>query len=84
MLSLRFHRLSALQQGCTMHMSNASKENKMNRYIMEEFYQDPALVRRLYNQAHLERVRALGAAFQWLRERLTPRLHLRDRLARLG
>jgi hypothetical protein len=84
MQSLRFYRLSAPQQGCTMRMSNASKEKLMNRYIMEEFYQNPALVQRLYDQAHLERVRALRAAFQWLRDRLTPRLHLRDRLARLG
>jgi len=56
----------------------------MNRYIMEEFYQDPALVQRFYDQARRERMRALVAAFQWLRDRLTPRLHLRDRLARLG
>ena len=56
----------------------------MNRYIMEEFYQDPALRRRLFERAHRERRRMFVAAFRWLRQRLTPRLHLRDQLARLG
>jgi len=56
----------------------------MNRFIVEEFYLDPRLGRRLYRRAREERTRTLRAAFAWLRDRLTPRLHLRDHLARLG
>ena len=56
----------------------------MNRYIIDEFYQDPALRRRLYAMARRERTQWVKSAFAWLRERLTPRLHLRDHFARLG
>ena len=39
----------------------------MNRYIMEEFHNDPAaLRRRLSGAAHRERSRAVGDAFLWL------------------
>jgi len=49
----------------------------MNRYILEEFHSNPALVRRVYARASRERSRALHSAFAWLRAHLTPRLHLR-------
>lgn len=49
----------------------------MNRYILEEFHSNPALVRRIYARASRERSRALYAAFAWLRAHLTPRVHLR-------
>jgi len=45
----------------------------MNRYVMEEFYQDPALRRRLFEDARRERGRALRAGLAWLRRHLTPR-----------
>ena len=38
----------------------------MNRFVMEEFYQDPQLGRRLYAKAHRDRARALGAGLAWL------------------
>ena len=39
----------------------------MNRYMMEEFHNDPAaLRRRLSGAAHRERSRAVGDAFLWL------------------
>ena len=38
----------------------------MNRFIMEEYYRDPALGRRLYEAAHRERARAIGAGLAWL------------------
>ncbi len=39
----------------------------MNRYIMEEFHNSPALLRRrLTTAAHRERSRAIGAGFAWL------------------
>ena len=62
----------------------------MNRTLLEEFHNDPALVRRLMRQAHLERSRAIGAGFAWLLGRLKALLVQRgafrpDRfLARLG
>jgi len=56
----------------------------MNRYILEEFHSNPALLRRAYARASRERSRALYAAFRalpsafaWLRKLLTPRVHLR-------
>jgi hypothetical protein len=69
------------------HAHVKRKEKPMNRYIMEEFYNDPAaLRRRLSGEAHRERNRAIRAAFAWLRDRLTPRIRLRPSrwLARLG
>ena len=45
----------------------------MNRYVMEEFYNDPALRRRLFAAAHKERTRAVLAGLVWLRRRLLPR-----------
>ena len=42
------------------------KENRMNRFIMEEFYDSPALGRRLYEATRLERARAIGAGLAWL------------------
>jgi hypothetical protein len=78
------------------HAHVKRKEKPMNRYVMEEFYNDPAaLRRRLSGEAHRERSRAIGAAFSWLlgrpawllgvaRKRLTPRLRPARWLARLG
>jgi hypothetical protein len=40
----------------------------MNRYVIEEFYQDPALRQRLFGEARRERNRALRAGFAWLLE----------------
>jgi len=51
----------------------------MNRYILEEFHSNPALVRRVYARASGERSRVLHAAFAWLRAQLRARLHLRPR-----
>ena len=45
----------------------------MNRYVMEEFYSDPVLRRRLFGEARLERGRAIRAGFAWLRKQLLPR-----------
>ena len=62
----------------------------MNRFIKEEFYNDPALRRRLFGEAHRERNRAVGEGIAWLlgqiKARLTPRSgHRPPRwLARLG
>ena len=51
-----------------MHYAHANcKEKTMNRYMMEEFHNDPAaLRRRLSGAAHRERSRAVGDAFLWL------------------
>ncbi|MEO8144141.1 MAG: hypothetical protein ABI654_07995 [Betaproteobacteria bacterium] len=38
----------------------------MNRFIMEEFYNDPALGRRLYEAAHRDRAQAIAAGLAWL------------------
>ena len=54
-----------------MHVKR--KESHMNRYVMEEFYQDPALRRRLFDEARRERARALLAGLAWLRKHLLPR-----------
>lgn len=53
---------------------------------LEAFQSDPALRRRLFETAHRERARAIGAAFVWLFERLTPRIHFRPSrwIGRLG
>lgn len=67
----------------------------MNRYVMEEFYDNPALRRRLYREAHHERSRAIGAGIAWLlgrpgwllraaRKQLAQRLHASHWIARLG
>lgn len=62
----------------------------MNRYLMEEYYRDPALLDRLVRKAHRERARAIGAGLIWLLGRaktlLTPRIHVRPGqwLERLG
>ena len=45
----------------------------MNRYVIDEFYRDPALRRRLFAEAHRERRRALRAGLPWLGRRLIPR-----------
>jgi len=70
------------------------KEKTMNRYIMEEFHNNPALLRRrLMTAAHRERARAIGEGFAWLfgslarlpgylKARLTP--GNRSWIARLG
>ena len=61
----------------------------MNRYVMEEFHNDPALRRRLFGDAHRERARAVHGGLAWLLKRLkslAPRLHSRPSrwIARLG
>ena len=63
----------------------------MNRYVMEEYYADPALRSRLFRDARLERTRAIYQAFAWLgrlpgqlAKRLTPRLRPSRWIARLG
>ena len=61
----------------------------MNRYVMEEFYNDPALRRRLFGEAHRERARAVHSGLAWLfkqLKQLAPRLHARPSrwIARLG
>ena len=62
----------------------------MNRYVMEEFYRDPALMNRLMLKAHRERAHAIGNGLVWLFGRaktlLTPRIHVRagQWLERLG
>ena len=52
----------------------------MNRYILEEFHNDPALLHRLFGEARREarreRARAVRAGLAWLRKRLTLRLRL--------
>ncbi len=63
------------------------KENPMNRYMLEEFHNDPALRRRLFGAAHRERSRAVRAGLAWLSAHLKalfhPRLPARW-IARLG
>lgn len=58
----------------------------MNRYILEEFHSNPALMRRAYARASRERSRVVYAAFAWLRKSLALRLHFRPSwwIARLG
>jgi len=57
----------------------------MNRFIIDEFYRDPALRRRLFASAHRERSRVLQTGFAWLRRHLVPhfsfgRAHWLERL----
>ena len=60
----------------------------MNRFIMEEFYNDPALGRRLYEATRRERTRAVRAGlarlFGHLKTRLTPRHRPPRWIERLG
>jgi hypothetical protein len=43
------------------------KESRMNRFIMEEFHNNPAVLRRrLSAQAHRERNRAMRESLAWL------------------
>ena len=74
-----------------MHYAHVKhKEYPMNRYIMEEFHNDPVLRRRLFSEAHRERARAVSAGLAWLFGYLKARLtrHSNPRpaqwLARLG
>ena len=48
------------------HVHVKRKENHMNRYMLEEFHNDPALRRRLFGEAHRERNRAVREGFAWL------------------
>jgi tartrate dehydratase alpha subunit/fumarate hydratase class I-like protein len=49
------------------HAHVKRKEKTMNRYMLEEFHNDPALLRRrLTTAAHRERARAIGDGFLWL------------------
>ena len=56
----------------------------MNRFIIDEFYRNPALHRKLSSYARHERAKAVGEILGWLRQRLSPRATSRDWLARLG
>ena len=58
----------------------------MNRYLIDEFYRDPALRRRLFEEAHRERSRTIRAGFAWLRKHLAPRFEFGPRqwMERLG
>jgi hypothetical protein len=58
-----------------MHHAHVKrKEHPMNRYIVDEFYQDPALRRRLFESARRERGRVIRAGLAWVRHHLTARL----------
>ena len=67
----------------------------MNRYVLEEFHNDPALRRRLFGEAHRERSRAIGDGLIWLlgrpgwllgqaKKRLAPALRPSRWIERLG
>lgn len=56
----------------------------MNRITLEDFRNDPELRRRLFEEAHRERAKAVLAGLLWLRKRLTPRSRPPHWLARLG
>jgi hypothetical protein len=70
------------------HAHVKRKENHMNRYILEEFHNDPALRRRLFSNARRERNRSLRAGLKslrgWLAAHLSPRQDLSRWLTRLG
>jgi hypothetical protein len=77
-----------------MHHAHVKrKETQMNRYSMEEFHNNPALLQRLLGEAHRERARAIGgaigkgfAALARLPRRLLPRFNFRPNhwMERLG
>ncbi len=50
----------------------------------QEFYNDPAMRRRLFAMAQRERAAAIRAGFAWLRDWLSPGLHPGDWIGRLG
>lgn len=58
----------------------------MNRFIVDEFHNDPALRRRLFAAAHRERSRAIRAGLAWLRRHLAARFDFEPRqwIERLG
>ena len=56
----------------------------MNPISLQDFHNDPALRRRLYEMAHRDRIAVIRAGFDWLRDRLSPRLHPGDWIGRLG
>lgn len=58
----------------------------MKRDVIDEFYSDPALRRRLFEAAHRERSRALRAGLAWLGRRLVPHFEFGPRqwMQRLG
>ncbi len=56
----------------------------MNTCTLKDFYDDPALRRRLMEKARRERWAALKAGFALLRGHLTPRLDAADWIGRLG
>jgi len=72
-----------------MHYAHVKrKENQVNRYILEEFHNDPALRRRLFGNARRERNRSVLAGLKslrnWLAAHLAPQRDLSRWLARLG
>jgi len=54
------------------HAHVKRKENHMNPITLQEFYNDPALRRRLYRAAARERTRAVREGFTWLVTHLKP------------
>jgi len=68
------------------HAHVKRKEKHMKPITLEDFQNDPALRRRLFETAHRERSRAIYAGFAWLRDCLTPRFHFHPArwLNRLG
>jgi len=68
-----------------MHPSHVkSKEQPMNPRTMKDFYDNPALQRRLFDKARCQRAAAIRAGFAWLRERLTPEQNPSQWIGRLG
>jgi hypothetical protein len=52
-----------------MHHAHVKrKENPMNPITLQEFYDNPALRRRLYRAAARDRALAIRAGIAWLRE----------------
>ncbi len=58
----------------------------MKTITQEQYYADADMRLHMLEVAHRERARAIRAGFDWLRDRLTPRIHIRPArwIARLG
>jgi hypothetical protein len=68
------------------HAHVKRKENPMNRFSIDEYYQNPALRERLIDEARRERSRAIRAGLAWLLRHLAPRFDFGPRqwMERLG
>jgi hypothetical protein len=68
------------------HVHVKRKEPHMNRYVIDEFHRNPAVLQALLSNARQERNRSLRAGLAWLRKRLTPRFDFRPShwMERLG